>query len=96
MGEITVGGCLCLFALTVGCTANRPGALLSGSGQRAGVLFTCTTFAEPPFGSGERRFTDGGGFQTTGNRVHRFLIDGAKHRYFGYDLVLEPAGDANR
>ncbi len=95
MGKIAVSVCFCLFALTVGCTANRPGALLSGSGQLAGVHFRCTTFAEPPFGSGERRFTDGGGFQTTGNRVHRFLIDGANHRYFGYDLVLEPVEDAN-
>jgi hypothetical protein len=73
--------------------AERPGQIMSGSCELRGTVVRFTTVAEPPM-KGDPVFP--GGISGRPNRVHRFMVDSSTHQYFGYDLVVDPAGTPDR
>ncbi len=70
--------------------ADRPGEIMSGYGEFAnGSTVRFAAVAEPPFQGAQGM---PGGIAVLKDRVQRDMIDTATHRYFGYDLMVEPAG----
>jgi hypothetical protein len=82
----------CAMALPLA-AADRPGVLMSGTGELNGAMVRFTTVAEPPLSGGQ---WSNGGIAIRRDRIHRYTVDGSTHEYFGYDLVVEPGGAPGR
>ena len=86
---------LCLCVMTLAClpAAAQPGRL---NGQTftmsGGITVRLSTVAEPPFAFPEKQGQHGVFHRVTGNVMQRAEFDGGTNSYFGYDLVVDPAG----
>ena len=70
--------------------ADRPGQIMSGYGEFAnGINVRFTAVAEPPFKGAQGM---PGGIAVRKDRIQRDMIDTTNRQYFGYDLLVEPAG----
>jgi hypothetical protein len=84
----------CLFALAYLAASawaqDRSGQVQSGYASFGqGIMVHYVTTVEPPLGAFQK--LGAGGIATAKDRVHRYMVDGTTHQYFGYDLVAEPA-----
>jgi len=81
--------------MTMACVpaAAQPGRL---NGQTftmsGGITVRLSTVAEPPFAFPQEQGQHGVFFKVTGNVMQRAEFDGGTNSYFGYDLVVDPAG----
>ncbi len=74
--------------------ADRPGQLMSAYGEIGrDIVVRLTCVAQPPM---ERGWALPGGISVPGDRVQRYLRDGATNEYFGYDLFVDPGTAPNR
>lgn len=76
------------LAIALTCPAAQ--VILSGSGSKEGIQFRYETRVEPERAQNVSGF---GGGLIAGDRFHRYLTDRSAKKYFGYDLIIEPAVD---
>src|SRR5258708_2832405 len=71
----------------------QSGRIMIGNASKDNVAFSYETRLEPP--SPPIAQGIGGGIVTGQTGMHRFMTDSSAHRYFGYDLVIDPVAPAN-
>jgi hypothetical protein len=82
---LAIGLCVPLLA--------QSGRIKTGTASNDDVAFSYETRLEPPSPPIAKGI--GGGVVTGQTGTHRFMTDSTGHRYFGYDLVIEPVEPAN-
>jgi hypothetical protein len=82
---LAIGLCVPLLA--------QSGSIMIGNASKDNVAFSYETRLEPPAPPIAKGI--GGGVVVGQTGMHRFMTDSSGHRYFGYDLLIEPVEPAN-
>lgn len=80
------------LVLLLACGWAEAQILMRGSGSRAGIHFRYETRLQPEL-PGQQITGLGAGGIVAGAAFHRYMLDEAAKRYFGYDLSVEPEGE---